>query len=50
MVGFRNIAVYEYQSISVDILKSILQHNLKDLEEFYQVVVRYYNLTGGEES
>lgn len=45
MVGFRNIAVHEYQTISVDILKSILQHNLKDIEEFYHIVVKYYGLT-----
>lgn len=44
MVGFRNIAVHEYQSINVDILKSILTHNLIDVEEFYVTVLRYYNL------
>lgn len=44
IVGFRNIAVHEYQSINVDILKSILTHNLIDVEEFYVTVLRYYNL------
>lgn len=38
MVGFRNIAVHEYQEINTDILKSILVNNLKDFEEFYSLV------------
>lgn len=42
MVGFRNIAIHDYQSIDVDILKSILTKNLKDLEEFYTVVIETY--------
>lgn len=42
MVGFRNIAIHDYQSIDVDILKSILTKNLKDLEEFYTVVIKAY--------
>ena len=46
MVGFRNIAVHEYQKLDVNVLKSILQHNLKDLEEFYSAVVRHFNLVG----
>jgi uncharacterized protein YutE (UPF0331/DUF86 family) len=48
MVGFRNIAVHEYDTINIDILKSILQHNLKDIEEFYMSVLRYYNLSGSD--
>lgn len=38
MVGFRNIAVHEYQEINTDILKSILVNNLKDFEEFYSLI------------
>jgi len=45
MVGFRNIAVHDYQSINVDILKSILIGNLKDLEEFYTAVLKRFSLT-----
>jgi uncharacterized protein YutE (UPF0331/DUF86 family) len=44
MVGFRNIAVHDYQSINVDILKSILTENLKDLEDFYTAVLRRFSL------
>ena len=45
MVGFRNIAVHDYQSINVEILKSILQHHLKDLEDFYSTIIQYFKLT-----
>lgn len=44
MVGFRNIAVHEYETISTEILKSILRHHLKDLEEFYMSVLRYCDI------
>ncbi len=38
MVGFRNIAVHEYQELKREILASILQNNLKDLENFYSII------------
>jgi uncharacterized protein YutE (UPF0331/DUF86 family) len=42
MVGFRNIAIHDYSRINVDYLKSILINNLKDLEDFYTVIVKKY--------
>lgn len=45
MVGFRNIAVHEYETIDIDILKSILRNNLKDIEEFYLKVIQHYQLS-----
>ncbi len=39
MVGFRNIAVHDYQEISPAILKSILSLHLKDFEDFYTSVI-----------
>jgi len=44
MVGFRNIAVHEYQTIDVEVLKSILQNNLKDIEDFYVAVIHHFGL------
>ena len=35
MTGFRNIAVHDYQQISVVILKEILKQHLVDLEKYY---------------
>jgi uncharacterized protein YutE (UPF0331/DUF86 family) len=45
MVGFRNIAIHDYESIDPAILKSILKTNLPDLEEFYTAILKRYNLT-----
>ncbi len=39
MTGFRNIAIHDYQALNLDILKSILASNLKDLEDFYAAVL-----------
>jgi uncharacterized protein YutE (UPF0331/DUF86 family) len=42
MVGFRNIAIHDYQSLDVDILKSILKKHLRDLEEFYTSILTHF--------
>ncbi len=42
MVGFRNIAVHDYQAIDPKILKSIISHHLGDIEEFYEMVLRKF--------
>lgn len=42
MVGFRNIAVHDYQSTNEKILKSILSKHISDLEEFYTAVLAYF--------
>lgn len=44
MVGFRNIAIHEYEKIDKAILKSILVKNLRDIEEFYIAVIEHFNL------
>lgn len=44
MVGFRNIAIHDYTSIDINILKSILKNNLKDIEEFYTLVLKRFNI------
>jgi len=42
MVGFRNIALHNYESLNEGILKSILGKDLADLEEFYTTVLEYF--------
>jgi uncharacterized protein YutE (UPF0331/DUF86 family) len=42
MVGFRNIAVHDYQHLDLNILKSILEHRLSDLDAFVQVVTQRF--------
>ena len=44
MVGFRNIAIHDYQVLDVDILKAILTKHLKDPEQFYTTVLTRFNL------
>jgi uncharacterized protein YutE (UPF0331/DUF86 family) len=39
MVGFRNVAVHDYESINPEILKRVVTHHLKDLEEFYTAIL-----------
>ena len=40
MVGFRNIAVHDYQAINPEILKSVISNHLKDFEEFYTAIIQ----------
>jgi len=44
MVGFRNIAVHEYQEIDIEILKSILIQHVADIEKFYIDILQFYGL------
>ena len=45
MVGFRNIAIHEYQALDADILKAILTKDLKDLEQFYTAVLNRFGFS-----
>ena len=44
MVGFRNIAVHEYEAINIDILENILLHHLRDFEEYNLAILDYIGL------
>lgn len=39
MIGFRNIAVHDYQAIDPAILKKIVFDHLKDIEDFYSQIL-----------
>lgn len=41
MVGFRNIAVHDYQTINIDILKKIIENHLSDFTDFTKQVLVY---------
>jgi len=43
MVGFRNIAIHEYQKLDIHILKAIVKNHLSDFEDFYTQVLNYLN-------
>lgn len=38
MVGFRNIAIHEYQELNTDILQAVVEKHLVDFEDFCEVV------------
>ena len=40
MVGFRNIAVHDYQKINADILKAILNNSLPDFKVFSSILIK----------
>ena len=39
MVGFRNIAIHDYQSLNVKILQTIIEKNLGDFREFSEIII-----------
>lgn len=45
MIGFRNIAIHDYQELNIDILKSILTKHLSDFENFYKQVLKKSDVT-----
>ena len=48
MVGFRNIAIHEYQALDADILKAILIKDLQDLERFYTTILNHFGFSQKE--
>ena len=39
MIGFRNIAVHDYQAVNLDIVRQIIEKHLKDLKTFSELVL-----------
>ena len=40
MVGFRNIAVHDYQALQLDILQSIVEKHVNDFKDFTKVILQ----------
>lgn len=40
MVGFRNIAVHDYQDLNLDIVKQIVEKNLGDFLDFAKIMIK----------
>ena len=40
MVGFRNIAVHDYQKLNINIIQQIIERHLDDLKRFAEVILR----------
>lgn len=45
MVGFRNIAIHEYQRLNLDVVKAIVDHRLDDFRNFASVVLKTRGFT-----
>lgn len=41
MVGFRNIALHDYQAVDNEILKAVISKHLKDFESFYSEIFKF---------
>lgn len=41
MIGFRNIAVHNYQSLDMSILQQVIENNLGDLILFTNTIISY---------
>ncbi|MEM5767947.1 MAG: DUF86 domain-containing protein [Bacillota bacterium] len=41
MVGFRNIAVHDYQAVNLDIVRAVIEKHLVDLKEFVKAILIY---------
>ncbi|MEW5323087.1 DUF86 domain-containing protein [Geobacillus thermoleovorans] len=41
MVGFRNIAVHDYQQLNLGILQAIVEHHLDDFKHFAKAILDY---------
>ena len=42
MVGFRNIAVHDYQNLNLDIVRAIIEKHLKDFKDFKKVILQKF--------
>lgn len=40
MVGFRNLAVHDYQALNLDIVESIINKHLTDFKEFSKIALK----------
>jgi len=44
MVGLRNIAVHDYQSLNIDILIAVITKHLTDFDDFCAQLIAYFEL------
>ncbi len=42
MVGFRNIAVHDYQNLNLDIVRAVIEKHLKDFQDFKKVILQKF--------
>lgn len=42
MVGFRNIAVHDYKTLNLEIVKSIIEFHLDDFLDFTKLIIKKF--------
>jgi len=42
MVGFRNIAVHDYQAVNIDIVENIIKKHLDDVLTYRKIMIDLY--------
>jgi uncharacterized protein YutE (UPF0331/DUF86 family) len=47
MVGFRNLAVHDYQKLNLDIVRSIIDHHLNDFKQFSEIALKNNDIMSG---
>ena len=40
MLGFRNVAIHEYQELNLKVVQDIIEHHLQDLQEFARAIIK----------
>ena len=40
MVGFRNLAVHEYQDLNLEIVRSIIENRMTDFQDFTAIAIK----------
>ncbi|MBV4450046.1 DUF86 domain-containing protein [Clostridium tyrobutyricum] len=40
MVGFRDIAVHDYQTVNLDIVKAVIENHIDDLKKFSSLILK----------
>ena len=41
MVGLRNIAVHDYQSLNIDIIIAVINHHLSDFDSYCAQIIDF---------
>lgn len=45
MVGFRNIAVHDYQTLDPNVIQSIVRRHLEDLRAFARAIIEHFGVS-----
>ncbi|MFB4161176.1 DUF86 domain-containing protein [Geomicrobium sp. JSM 1781026] len=40
MIGFRNVAIHDYQKLNLDIMQSIIEHHMEDFIQYTKQIVK----------